>query len=119
MQKPQLPVRACKLPRFMECSTIFPPKQFLYQKVANGIEHKNVFHLLVQKPHLPVQACKLPRFMEGIIGPRMENCVNLGPPIPMVQIYDIMAKIKVNLALLKYLRAKIKFTLALLKDLKT
>ena len=57
--------------------------------------------------------------MEGIIGPRMENCVNLSPPIAMVQIYNIMAKIKVNLALLKYLRAKIKFTLGLLKDLKT
>ena len=31
-----------------------------------------------------MQACKLPRFMEGIIGPRIEICVNSGPHIAMV-----------------------------------
>ena len=31
-----------------------------------------------------MQACKLPRFMEGIIGPRMEICVNSDPHIAKV-----------------------------------
>ena len=102
VQIPYLPLRGCKLPRFMEgsigprmeiCETsalsipMVPRllKSNCYIKGSNGHgEFKNVLPQSVKIPCLLLRGSKVPRFMGGSIEPRMEICESSALPIPML-----------------------------------
>ena len=68
-----------KLGKIYRLSTVFAPRQYLYQKTAMGMERPEMYSFSrCKKPLSLVLADKLPRLKGGGIGPRKETCVNSG-----------------------------------------